>query len=133
MYVSISVKNVQDRAVKVSLIDLLPATFTLTNNSESNTSFSGMNISTYLSQNYVLAPEEKKTFSYYIKSEQLGAHRVPQIHAYANLCGQLYAESSDSEDIITVYDNISYKEYKNETTTETIPPTEVKLHVSLVQ
>ena len=81
----------------------------------------------------MLAPEEMKTFSYSIKSEQLGAHRVPQTHLYANLCGQLYTESSDSENIITVYDNISYKEYKNETTTETMPPAEVKLHVNLVQ
>lgn len=133
VYVSVSVKNVQDRAVKVSLIDLLPATFSMFNNSRSNTSFSGLNNSPYLSQNFVLTPEEQKTFSYSIKSDQLGAQRVPQAHAYANLCGQLYTESSDSEDIITVYDNISYKEYKNETTTETIPPAEVKLHVNLVQ
>lgn len=132
-YVLISVKNVQDRAVNVSLIDLLPATFTLINNSESNTSFSGLYNSPYLSQGFVLVPEETKTFSYSIKSEQLGAHRVPQTHAYANICGQLYTESSDSENIITVYNNTSYKEYKNETTTETIPPAEVKLHVNLVQ
>jgi hypothetical protein len=66
----------------------------------------------------VLAPDEKKTFSYSIRSEQPGAHRVPQAHAYSNLCGQLYPESSDSENIITVYENILYSQYSNETLTE---------------
>jgi hypothetical protein len=131
-YVTVSVRNIQERPVYVSLIDLLPATFTMINTSESNTSFLGSDNSPYLSQDFVLAPEEMKTFSYSIKSEQLGAHRVPQAHAYANLYGQLYTESSDSENIITVYENISYKEYNNETNEEIIPPAEVKLHVNLV-
>lgn len=131
-YVTVSVKNIQDRTVNVSLFDPLPATFTMINNSESNTSFLGLDNSPYLSQDFLLAPQEMKTFSYSIESEQLGAHRVPQAHAYANLCGQLYTESSDSENIIMVYENISYKEYNNETNEETIPPAEVKLHVNLV-
>lgn len=132
-YVTFSVKNVQDRPVNVSLIDLLPATFTMINNSEPAANVLGLDSSPYLSQNFVLAPEEKKTFSYSIKSEKLGAHRIPQTHAYANLCGQLYNECSDSENIITVYDNISYKEYNDKKVkTETIPPVETKLHVDLI-
>ena len=53
-------------------------------------------------------------------------------HAYANLCGQLYNECSDSEDIITVYDNISYKEYNHKTQVEEISPVKTKLSVNLV-
>ncbi|OEU41570.1 hypothetical protein BGV40_14190 [Methanosarcina sp. Ant1] len=132
VYVTVSVKNVQDRAVNVSLIDLLPATFTIINNSELDSNVLGSNSSSYLSWEYLLAPEEKKILSYSIKSEQLGAHRLPQAHAYVNLCGQLYTESSDSEDLITIYGNILYREYKNETMTEAIPPVKVKLHVNLV-
>jgi len=132
-YVTVSVKNVQDRIVNVSLIDMLPATFTMINNSKPAASVLGLDSSPYLSQNFMLSPEEMKTFSYSIKSEKIGAHRVPQTHAYANLCGQLYNECSDSENIITVYNNISYQEYKNEKVkTETIPPVETKLHVDLV-
>lgn len=33
-YVTVSVKNVQDRPVNISLIDPVPATFTMINNSE---------------------------------------------------------------------------------------------------
>lgn len=131
-YVTISVKNIQERPVNISLIDLLPATFTMINNSEPAASVLDLDSLSYLSHDFVLAPEEMKTFSYSIKSEQLGANRVPQIHAYADLCGQLYKECSDSENIITVYDNISYKEYNKETKTETITPVEAKLHVNLV-
>jgi hypothetical protein len=130
-YVTVSVKNVQDRAVNVSLFDLLPATFTIANNSDSDTGILDSDNSTYLSRNFILASEEIKTFSYTIKSEQLGAHRVPQTHAYADLCGQLYTESSDTENIITVYGNISYKDYNNETTAEVIPPAEIKLKVNV--
>lgn len=135
-YVTVSVKNVQDRPVNVSLIDLLPETFALTNNSDLNSSFFNLNNPSYLNQRFMLSPEEMKTFSYSIISEQLGAHRVPQTHAYANLCGQMYNESADSENIITVYENMSYKEYKNDTSIETIPPetippAEVKLHVNV--
>jgi hypothetical protein len=131
-YVTVSVKNVQDRPVNISLIDPLPATFTMINNSEPASSVLGLDNLSYLSQNFVLAPEEMKTISYSIKSEKLGAHRVPQTHAYANLCGQLYNECSDSEDIITVSDNISYKEYNHETQVEEISPVKTKLHVDLV-
>jgi len=131
-YVTVSVKNVQDRPVNISLIDPLPATFTMINNSELASSVLGLDNLTYLSQDFVLAPEEMKTISYSIKSEKLGAHRVPQTHAYANLCGQLYNECSDSEDIITVSDNISYKEYNHETQVEEISPVKTKLHVDLV-
>lgn len=135
-YVTISVKNVQDRPVNVTLIDLLPETFTLTNNSNLNSSFFNLGDITYLNQEFILSPEEMKTYSYSILSEQLGAHRVPQTHAYANLCGQMFNESSDSDNIITVYENMSYKEYKNDTSIETIPtekipPAEVKLHVNV--
>ncbi len=131
VYVVVSVKNVQKRAVNVSLFDLLPETFSLVNDSE----FSAVNISelsnsysnsennsdsnsenfSNLNWNFVLAPEEKKIISYYIKSEQTGAHRTPQVHAYSDLCGQSYVEISDSENIITVYENMSYKEYSNNT------------------
>lgn len=118
VYVTLSVKNVQDRAVNVRLFDLLPATFTVINSSSSESNVLSLSSSSYLSWEFTLAPEEKKTFSYSIRSKQLGAHRVPQAHAYSNLCGQLYTESSDSENIITIYENISYIPYKNETLTE---------------
>ncbi len=118
VYVILSVKNVQDRAVNVRLFDLLPATFTVVNSSSSEGDGLSSDSSAYLSWEFILAPEEKKTFSYSIKSEQLGAHRVPQAHAYSNLCGQPYTESSDSENIITIYENISYLPYKNETLNE---------------
>jgi hypothetical protein len=123
VYVTVSVKNIQKRAVNVSLLDLPPATFTIINSSVSGSELSGSEEiysenPDYLSRDFVLAPEEKKTFSYSMKSEQLGAHRVPQVHAYSNLCGQLYTECSDSENIVTVYENISYLPYSNETLTE---------------
>jgi len=118
VYVTLSVKNVQERSVNVRLLDLLPATFTVINSSSSEGDGLSSDNSSYLSWEFVLAPEEKKTFSYSIRSEQLGAHRVPQAHAYSDLCGQLYTESSDSENIITVYENISYSQYSNETLTE---------------
>jgi hypothetical protein len=136
-YVTVSVKNVQDRTVTVSLFDTLPATFTLlksdsdTNISDSNTNISDSDNSSYLSWNFVLASEETKTIYYSIRSEQLGAHRVPQAHAYANLCGQQYTKSSDSDNIITVYGNILYKDYNNKTTAEVIPPAEVILKVNV--
>jgi len=152
VYVVVSVKNVQKRAVNVSLFDLLPETFSLVNdsefsavdiselgnsysNSENNGDLNSENNSdsnlennsdsnsekfSNLNWNFVLAPEEKKTISYYIKSEQAGAHRTPQVHAYSDLCGQSYAEISDSENIVTVYENISYKEYSNNTKTEVV-------------
>jgi len=126
VYVTLSVKNTQDREVNVRLLDLLPATFSAVNNTSSeavnNTSSESeglnSNSSSCLSWEFVLAPEEKKTFSYCIKSGQLGAHRVPQAHAYSNLCGQPYTKSSDSENIITIYKNISYSPYSNESLTE---------------
>lgn len=118
VYVTLSVKNVQDRAVDVRLLDLLPTTFTVINNSSSESNGLISDSSSYLSWAFVLAPDEKKTFSYSISSEQPGAHRVPQAHAYSNLCGQLYTASSDSENIITIYENISYSQYSNETLTE---------------
>lgn len=129
-YVTVSVKNVQDRAVSVSFFDLLPATFTLLK-SDSNTNISDSENSSYLSWNLVLGPEETRSFSYSIKSEQLGAHRVPQAHAYASLCGQQYTECSDSENLITVYGNILYKDYNNKTVAEVIPPAEVILKVNV--
>jgi len=131
-YVTLSVKNIQDRSVNVSLIDLLPATFTMINSSEPIASVPGMDNSSYLSQDFVLAPEEMRTFSYSVKSEKLGVHRVPQTHAYADLCGQLYSECSDSENTIKVCENISYKEYERKISVEKIPPVETKLHVDLV-
>ncbi|WP_048065208.1 hypothetical protein [Methanosarcina acetivorans] len=117
VYVTVSVKNIQERAVNVRLFDLLPETFTL-NNSSSLEDVNLTNSSSYLYWEFVLDPEEKKTFSYSISSEQLGAHRVPQAHAYSDLCGQLYTESSDSENIITLYNNISYTPYNNKTLTQ---------------
>lgn len=119
VYVTISVKNIQKRAVNVSLLDLPPATFELINGSVSADGLDSSS-SDYLSWDFSLAPEEKKTFSYYIRSEQLGAHRVPQAHTYSDLCGKLYTEKSDSRNIITVYENISYVDYRNKTLTEVV-------------
>lgn len=116
--VTISVKNIQKRKVNVSLLDLPPATFTVTSISRSDGDGMGPESPDYLNWNFVLAPEEKKTFSYYIKSDQPGAHRVPQVHTYSNLCGQTYNECSDSDNIITIFENISYLPYRNETHTE---------------
>jgi hypothetical protein len=118
VYVTVSVKNTQKRAVNVSLLDLPPATFTVTNISGSDADGMGSESLDNLSWDFELGPEEKKTFSYYIKSEKPGAHRVPQAHTYSNLCGQLCTESSDSENIITIYEKISYLPYRNETLTE---------------
>ncbi|WP_048143555.1 COG1361 family protein [Methanosarcina horonobensis] len=118
VYVTLSVKNIQDRAVNVRLLDLLPATFSMINNTSSESKCLDLDSSSCLSWEFVLSPEEKKTFSYSILSEQPGAHRVPQAHAYSNLCGQPYTESSDSEDIITIYETISYSPYSNHTLTE---------------
>jgi len=117
VYITLSVKNIQDRAVNVRLLDLLPATFSVVNNTSGGKELNSGS-SSCLSWNFVLDPEEKKTFSYSVKSEILGAHRVPQVHAYSNLCGQPYTESSDSENIITIYENISYSPYSNKTLTE---------------
>lgn len=118
VYITLSVKNVQERAVSVRLLDLLPATFMVINISSPEGENLSPDNSSYLSWEFELAPEEKKTFSYSISSEQLGAHRIPQAHAYSNLCGQLYTQSSDSENIITIYENISYLQYSNKTLTE---------------
>lgn len=118
VYVTISVKNIQKRTVNVSLLDLPPATFMVTNGSWSDTDSMGSESPDCLSWDFVLGPEEKKTFSYYIKSDHLGAHRVPQVHTYSDLCGQLYTGSSDSENVITIYENIPYLPYSNKTLTE---------------
>ncbi|MDI9394840.1 MAG: hypothetical protein QM426_05230 [Euryarchaeota archaeon] len=124
VYVTLSVKNTQDREVKVRLFDLLPATFSAVSDTSSfnNTSFGSeglnSNSSSCLSWDFVLAPKEKKSFSYCIKSEQLGAHRVPKAHAYSNLCGQPYTKISDSKNIITIYKNISYIPYSKKALTE---------------
>ena len=110
VYVTVSVENSQARTMRGRLVDLLPATFTLVNDSIQDENPRKENAD--LSWDFVLAPEERKTFSYYIRSEELGAHRAPQAHAYASLGGQSFVKSSDMENIITVYENISYKEYK---------------------
>ncbi|AKB29123.1 hypothetical protein MSSIT_2404 [Methanosarcina siciliae T4/M] len=118
VYVTVSVKNIQERTVNVRLFDLLPATFTVINISSLEDDSLSSDSSSYLNWEFVLDPEEQKTFSYSISSEQLGAHRVPQAHAYSDLCGQLYTESSDSENIITLYKNISYMPYNNKNLTQ---------------
>ncbi|MDD3043599.1 MAG: hypothetical protein PHW56_11840, partial [Methanosarcinaceae archaeon] len=109
-YVTVSVENSQARTMRGRLVDLLPATFTLVNDSIQDENPRKENAD--LSWDFVLAPEERKTFSYYIRSEELGAHRAPQAHAYASLGGQSFVKSSDMENIITVYENVSYREYK---------------------
>jgi hypothetical protein len=110
VYVSISVENVQKRDMKVKLIDILPSSFTLVENQD-DSDFG--NISD-LNWEFVLAPEERKSFSYCMKPEQLGGYRIPEAHAYIDFCGKSYATSSDSENnVIRVYRKIIYREYDN--------------------
>lgn len=133
--VSVSVKNVQKRQIKVKLCDLLPATFTLINESSSEENSTDENSTSdedsissealkkgdELTWEFVLPAEEQKTLSYYMSSDQLGAYRVPHAHTYADLSGQTFVDDSELDDtdsdnensIITVYGNLSYKAYKN--------------------
>jgi hypothetical protein len=105
VYVSISVENVQGRAMKVRLLDVLPSSFTHVDDSDSG----GLSD---LSWEFELAPEERKSFTYSMKPGRLGGYRIPEAHAYIDFDGQFYATSSDMEnDIIRVYRKITYMEY----------------------
>ncbi|MCQ1535809.1 hypothetical protein FTO70_08990 [Methanosarcina sp. KYL-1] len=138
LYVTVSVKNIQKRTVKVRFFDALPGTFTFIEDSDTDEESA-------LNREFVLAPDERRVFSYCISSEQPGAYRVPEAHAYVQLSGQAYAISSGSEDdendIIRVYRRISYRDYKADKKAEEPAPepdqgeeknsTEVKLRVTI--
>lgn len=103
IYTSISVENIQSRAVQVRLDDVLPIFFTLINKTVTDNKPD-------LNWEFVLAPHERRVLSYQIIPEQVGAHRVPQAHATWNLWGEEYSNSSDSDNIIAVYQGVSFLE-----------------------
>lgn|GEM_PF-5147772 len=103
VYTSISVENIQSRTVRVRLDDALPIFFTLINGTVTDNKQD-------LNWEFVLAPRERKVLSYQMIPEQVGAHRVPQVHATWNLWGEEYTNSSDSDNIIAVYQGVSFLE-----------------------
>jgi len=103
VYTSLSVENIQSRTVRVRLDDALPIFFTLINGTVTDNKQD-------LNWEFVLAPRERKVLSYQMIPEQVGAHRVPQAHATWNLWGEEYTNSSDSDNIIAVYQCLSFLE-----------------------
>ena len=103
VYTSLSVENVQTRPVTVRLTDVLPMCFTLIDGTVTDNKSD-------LNWKFVLAPHERKVFSYQMNPEQVGAHRVPQVHATWNLWGEDCTNSSESDNIIAVYRGVSYRE-----------------------
>jgi len=63
-----------------------------------------------LNWNFILAPHEVKVVSYQMIPEQVGAHRVPKPHVTWNLWGANYTNSSDSDNVIAVYQGVSFLE-----------------------
>ena len=103
VYTSISVENIQSRPVSVRLDDVLPVFFTLIDGTVTGNKPD-------LNWDFVLAPHERKVFSYQMIPEQVGAHRVPKPHVTWNLWGVNYTNSSDSDNIIAVYQGVSFLE-----------------------
>jgi hypothetical protein len=103
VYASINVENVQTRPVMVRLTDALPMCFTLIDGTVTDNKSD-------LNWEFILAPGERKVCSYQMSTEQIGAHRVPEVHATWNLWGEDYINSSESDNIIDVYRGVSYRE-----------------------
>ena len=103
VYTSISVENIQSRPVSVRLDDALPIFFTLIDGTVTDNK-AGLN------WNFILGPHERKVFSYQMVPEQVGAHRAPKPHVTWNLWGENITNSSDSNNIIAVYQGVSFLE-----------------------
>lgn len=103
VYTSISVENIQSRAVRVRLDDALPMFFTLIDGTVTDNKQD-------LNWNFILAPHERKVVSYQMIPEQVGAHRVPDAHVTWNLWGVNYTNSSDWDNVIAVYQGVSFSE-----------------------
>lgn len=103
VYTSISVENIQSRPVSVRLDDALPIFFTLIDGTVTDNKQD-------LNWNFILAPHEKKVVSYQMIPEQVGAHRVPKPHVTWNLWGTNYTNSSDLDNVIAVYQGVSFLE-----------------------
>jgi len=103
VYTSISVENIQSRLVRIRLDDVLPMFFTsidgtVTDNKQD------------LNWNFILAPHERKVVSYQIIPGQVGAHRVPDARVTWNFWGANYTNSSDLDNVIAVYQGVSFLE-----------------------
>ena len=103
VYTSISVENIQSRPVSVRLDDALPIFFTLVDGTVTDDKLD-------LNWNFILAPHERKVVSYEMVPEQVGAHWVPKPHITWNLWGENTTNSSDSDNIIAVYQGVSFLE-----------------------
>lgn len=103
VYTSISVENIQSRPVSVRLDDVLPIFFTLVDGTLTDSKAD-------LNWNFILAPHERKVVSYQMIPEQVGAHRLPDAHVTWNLWGANYTNSSDSDNVIAVYQGVSFLE-----------------------
>jgi hypothetical protein len=103
VYTSISVENIQSRPVSVRLDDALPIFFTLIDGTVTDNKPD-------LNWNFILAPHERKVVSYQMIPEQVGAHRVPKPHVTWNLWGENNTNSSDSDNVIAVYQGASFLE-----------------------
>ena len=103
VYISISVENIQSRPVSVRLDDALPIFFTLVNGTVTDDKLD-------LNWDFILASRERKVVSYQMIPEQVGAHRVPKPHVTWNLWGENTTNSSDSDNIIAVYQGVSFLE-----------------------
>jgi len=103
VYTSISVENIQSRPVRVRLDDALPMFFTLIDGTVTDNKQD-------LNWNFILAPHGRKVVSYQMIPEQVGAHRVPDAHVTWNLWGVNYTNSSDWDNVIAVYQGVSFLE-----------------------
>ncbi len=103
VYTSISVENIQSRPVRVRLDDALPMFFTLIDGTVTDNKAD-------LNWNFILAPHERKVVSYQMIPEQVGAHRAPKPHVTWNLWGENNTNSSDSDNVIAVYQGVSFLE-----------------------
>jgi hypothetical protein len=103
VYTSISVENIQSRPVSVRLDDVLPIFFTLIDGTVTDNKQD-------LNWNFILAPHERKVVSYQMIPKQVGAHRVPKPHVTWNLWGENTTNSSDSDNVIAVYQGVSFLE-----------------------
>jgi hypothetical protein len=103
VYTSISVENIQSRPVRVRLDDALPMFFTLIDGTVTDNKPD-------LKWEFVLAPLERRVVSYQMIPEQVGAHQAPKPHVTWNLWGVNYTNSSDSDNVIAVYQGVSFRE-----------------------
>lgn len=103
VYTSISVENIQSRLVRIRLDDVLPMFFTLIDGTVTDNKQD-------LNWNFILAPHERKVVSYQIIPGQVGAHRVPDARVTWNFWGANYTNSSDLDNVIAVYQGVSFLE-----------------------